>query len=81
MIQFARVFFDVPKRSKETTSQKYYWKNGIASGYLKGSSLAVFIEAIIMQTNLMSHNDTIIGIPTRIIQRGIQSNIYNVIDI
>ena len=57
-----------------------YWKNGIASGYLNVSSLAVFIEAMIMQTNLISHNENKIGIPTRIIQRGIQSNIYNAID-
>ena len=58
-----------------------YWKNGIARGYLNVSSLAVLIEAMIMQTNLISHNDNMIGMPTSIKQRGIQSSIYNVIDI
>ena len=73
------VFF-MSQRGKKT-SLMLYWKNGMASGYLNVSSLAVLIEAKIMQTNLISHNDNKIGIPTRIIQRGIQSSIYNVIDI
>lgn len=59
---------------------KYYWMNGIVTGYLNSSPLEAFTLAIIMQITFRKTRKTIIGIPIRIKHRGVARTIYNKTD-
>jgi hypothetical protein len=54
--------------------------NGITNGYLNSSPFAALTLPIITQTTFNTPRTITMGIPIRIIQRGIANTIYNSID-